>query len=41
MLTLAGAAGGWIALDRADHLYILGAMWRHADNLGGSSSLRL
>src|SRR6186997_550387 len=26
MLTLAGAAGGWIELKRADHLYILGAM---------------
>ncbi len=26
MLTLAGAAGGWIALNRADHLYIVGAM---------------
>jgi hypothetical protein len=26
MLTLAGAAGGWIAFSRADHLYILGAM---------------
>ena len=26
MLTLAGAAGGWIALNRADQLYILGAM---------------
>lgn len=26
MLTLAGAAGGWIALGRIDQLYILGAM---------------
>jgi MFS family permease len=26
MLTLAGAASGWIAFSRADHLYILGAM---------------
>jgi hypothetical protein len=26
MLTLAGAAGGWIAFSQADHLYILGAM---------------
>ncbi len=26
MLTLAGAAGGWIVFSRADHLYILGAM---------------
>ena len=26
LLTLAGAAGGWIAFWRADHLYILGAM---------------
>ena len=26
MLTLAGAAGGWIAFARPDHLYILGAM---------------
>ncbi len=26
MLTLAGAAGGWITFARADHLYILGAM---------------
>jgi hypothetical protein len=26
MLTLAGAAGGWIAFARADHLYVLGAM---------------
>lgn len=26
MLTLAGAAGGWIAFNRADHLYVLGAM---------------
>jgi hypothetical protein len=26
MLTLAGAAGGWIAFARLDHLYILGAM---------------
>jgi hypothetical protein len=26
MLTLAGAAGGWLAFARADHLYVLGAM---------------
>jgi hypothetical protein len=26
MLTLAGAAGGWLVFARADHLYILGAM---------------
>lgn len=26
LFTLAGAAGGWIAFARADHLYILGAM---------------
>jgi BT1 family len=26
MLTLAGAAGGWIAFARIDHLYILGAL---------------
>jgi hypothetical protein len=26
LVTLAGAAGGWIAFARADHLYILGAM---------------
>jgi hypothetical protein len=26
MVTLAGAAGGWLAFARADHLYILGAM---------------
>jgi hypothetical protein len=26
MLTLAGAAGGWITFARADHLYVLGAM---------------
>jgi hypothetical protein len=26
MLTLAGAAGGWIIFARADHLYVLGAM---------------
>ena len=26
MLVLAGAAGGWIAFARADHLYILGAI---------------
>jgi hypothetical protein len=26
MLTLAGAAGGWMPLSRADHLYILGAI---------------
>jgi BT1 family len=26
MVTLAGAAGGWIAFARTDHLYVLGAM---------------
>jgi hypothetical protein len=26
MLTLAGAAGGWLVFARADHLYVLGAM---------------
>ena len=26
MLTLAGAAGGWLPFGRADNLYVLGAM---------------